>query len=131
VPKRLSREGRRVPTIEIALRLVTGVLLILAYGFFVAIEFALTRVRQYSSSSIFSGTRPLQGSRLDRRAVYLPFMQHLFLLRDSNQSQLLHDLKSDLCFVLEVRCRLNRSPNLCLDVFLRLGSRGSTITQSP
>src|SRR6056297_3419517 len=35
---------------ELALRLSAGLLLILANGFFVAIEFALTRVRQYSES---------------------------------------------------------------------------------
>jgi len=37
--------------IEIALRLTAGALLILANGFFVAIEFALTRVRQYPESA--------------------------------------------------------------------------------
>ena len=36
--------------LEVALRLVAGVALILANGFFVAIEFALTRVRQYPES---------------------------------------------------------------------------------
>ena len=36
--------------IEVALRLVAGIALILANGFFVAIEFALTRVRQYPES---------------------------------------------------------------------------------
>ncbi|WP_101297121.1 CNNM domain-containing protein [Halegenticoccus soli] len=36
--------------LEIAFRLVAGLLLILANGFFVAIEFALTRVRQYPES---------------------------------------------------------------------------------
>lgn len=36
--------------LEIGLRLFAGLLLILANGFFVAIEFALTRVRQYSKS---------------------------------------------------------------------------------
>ncbi|QLD85022.1 HlyC/CorC family transporter [Natronomonas halophila] len=36
--------------LEIGLRLVAGILLILANGFFVAIEFALTRVRQYTES---------------------------------------------------------------------------------
>jgi CBS domain containing-hemolysin-like protein len=35
---------------EIALRLIVGLFLILANGFFVAIEFALTRVRQYPKS---------------------------------------------------------------------------------
>ena len=35
---------------ELALRLSAGLLLILANGFFVAIEFALTRVRQYPRS---------------------------------------------------------------------------------
>jgi CBS domain containing-hemolysin-like protein len=33
--------------LELGFRLVAGLLLILANGFFVAIEFALTRVRQY------------------------------------------------------------------------------------
>jgi len=37
--------------LEIGLRLVAGILLILANGFFVAIEFALTRVRQYPESA--------------------------------------------------------------------------------
>ena len=36
--------------LELTLRLLSGVLLILANGFFVAIEFALTRVRQYPES---------------------------------------------------------------------------------
>lgn len=36
--------------VEISLRLFAGLLLILANGFFVAIEFALTRVRQYPRS---------------------------------------------------------------------------------
>ncbi|MBB6647314.1 CNNM domain-containing protein [Halobellus ruber] len=36
--------------LEVTLRLVAGVALILANGFFVAIEFALTRVRQYPES---------------------------------------------------------------------------------
>ncbi|MDQ2055809.1 hemolysin family protein [Halobellus sp. H-GB7] len=36
--------------LELTLRLLSGVLLILANGFFVAIEFALTRVRQYPKS---------------------------------------------------------------------------------
>ena len=36
--------------IEVALRLVAGIALILANGFFVAIEFALTRVQQYPES---------------------------------------------------------------------------------
>ena len=36
--------------IELGIRFVAGLLLILANGFFVAIEFALTRVRQYPES---------------------------------------------------------------------------------
>lgn len=36
--------------LEVSVRLVLGILLILANGFFVAIEFALTRVRQYPRS---------------------------------------------------------------------------------
>ncbi|ADQ67103.1 cbs domain-containing protein [Halogeometricum borinquense DSM 11551] len=46
---------------EIGLRLVAGVLLILANGFFVAIEFALTRARQFSESEFVDGD-----SRLER-----------------------------------------------------------------
>jgi CBS domain containing-hemolysin-like protein len=36
-----------MPTVEVAIRLIAGIGLILANGFFVAIEFALTRARQY------------------------------------------------------------------------------------
>jgi CBS domain containing-hemolysin-like protein len=43
--------------LELALRLVAGVLLILANGFFVAIEFALTRARQFTEAE-FIGDRP-------------------------------------------------------------------------
>jgi CBS domain containing-hemolysin-like protein len=42
--------GRTMTPLETGLRLVAGLLLILANGFFVAIEFALTRVRQYPES---------------------------------------------------------------------------------
>ena len=42
-------------TTEIAVRLVAGVGLILANGFFVAIEFALTRARQFSESEFVAG----------------------------------------------------------------------------
>ena len=45
----------------IGLRLVAGVLLILANGFFVAIEFALTRARQFSEDEFVDGD-----SRLER-----------------------------------------------------------------
>ncbi|WP_254832251.1 hemolysin family protein [Haloglomus salinum] len=43
--------------LEITLRLVAGTLLILANGFFVAIEFALTRARQFTEEE-FVGDRP-------------------------------------------------------------------------
>ncbi|MFW6384158.1 MAG: hemolysin family protein [Halodesulfurarchaeum sp.] len=47
--------------IEIALRLVAGVGLILANGFFVAIEFALTRARQFTETEFLeSGSRGLE-----------------------------------------------------------------------
>ena len=48
-------------SIEIGLRLTAGVLLILTNGFFVAIEFALTRARQFTRSEFVSGD-----SRLER-----------------------------------------------------------------
>jgi len=43
-------EIRHMNSLELALRLSAGLLLILGNGFFVAIEFALTRVRQYPQS---------------------------------------------------------------------------------
>jgi len=47
--------------IELALRLLAGVTLILANGFFVAIEFALTRARQFTESEFLQdGTRGLE-----------------------------------------------------------------------
>lgn len=46
---------------EIGLRLTAGVLLILANGFFVAIEFALTRARQFTEDEFVNGE-----SRLER-----------------------------------------------------------------
>jgi CBS domain containing-hemolysin-like protein len=48
-------------TTEIAIRLFAGLLLILANGFFVAIEFALTRARQFTESEFVDGD-----SRLER-----------------------------------------------------------------
>ncbi|MFW6018771.1 MAG: CNNM domain-containing protein [Halapricum sp.] len=52
-----------MPPLEIGVRLVVGIALILGNAFFVAIEFALTRTRQYSESE-FVG----EGSRGLRRA---------------------------------------------------------------
>jgi len=46
--------------LEIALRLVAGTLLILANGFFVAIEFALTRARQFSEEEFLDGDARLE-----------------------------------------------------------------------
>jgi CBS domain containing-hemolysin-like protein len=46
---------------QIGLRLIAGLLLILANGFFVAIEFALTRARQFTESEFVDGD-----SRLER-----------------------------------------------------------------
>ena len=45
---------------EISLRLVAGVLLILANGFFVAIEFALTRARQFTEDEFVDGDARLE-----------------------------------------------------------------------
>ena len=47
-------------TFEIGLRLVAGTLLILANGFFVAIEFALTRARQFTESEFLGGDGRLE-----------------------------------------------------------------------
>jgi len=46
--------------LELVLRLVAGALLILTNGFFVAIEFALTRARQFSESEFVDGTPALE-----------------------------------------------------------------------
>ncbi|KAB1190401.1 DUF21 domain-containing protein [Haloferax sp. MBLA0076] len=45
---------------EIGVRLVAGILLILANGFFVAIEFALTRARQFSKGEFIDGNPALE-----------------------------------------------------------------------
>src|SRR6056297_1980524 len=50
-----------IGTAEIGFRLVAGLLLILANGFFVAIEFALTRARQFTEDEFVDGD-----SRLER-----------------------------------------------------------------
>ncbi|WP_435362042.1 CNNM domain-containing protein [Haloarchaeobius sp. DFWS5] len=47
-------------TAEIGLRLLAGVLLILANGFFVAIEFALTRARQFTEDEFVDGNPKLE-----------------------------------------------------------------------
>jgi CBS domain containing-hemolysin-like protein len=46
--------------LEVGLRLVAGVLLILANGFFVAVEFALTRARQFSEDEFLDGDARLE-----------------------------------------------------------------------
>jgi len=46
--------------LELTLRLTAGVLLILTNGFFVAIEFALTRARQFSEQEFIDGTPALE-----------------------------------------------------------------------
>lgn len=52
--------GGEMETVEIVLRLVAGVGLILANGFFVAIEFALTRARQFTESEFLDGSGRLE-----------------------------------------------------------------------
>jgi CBS domain containing-hemolysin-like protein len=47
-------------SLEIVARLVAGVLLILANGFFVAIEFALTRARQFTEDEFIDGDARLE-----------------------------------------------------------------------
>jgi CBS domain containing-hemolysin-like protein len=46
--------------LEVSIRLVAGLALILANGFFVAIEFALTRARQFSEDEFIDGTPALE-----------------------------------------------------------------------
>ncbi|WP_336365216.1 hemolysin family protein [Halalkalicoccus salilacus] len=47
-------------TLEVAARLVAGLLLILTNGFFVAIEFALTRARQFTEEEFVGGNPELE-----------------------------------------------------------------------
>ncbi|WP_336328047.1 hemolysin family protein [Halovenus sp. HT40] len=47
-------------SLEVSLRLVAGALLILTNGFFVAIEFALTRARQYSEQEFLGDSQALE-----------------------------------------------------------------------
>jgi len=63
---------------EIALRLLAGVALILANGFFVAIEFALTRARQFTESEfVGDGNRALERAwaMTDDLEIYLTSCQ--------------------------------------------------------
>ncbi|MFB6143014.1 MAG: CNNM domain-containing protein [Halorientalis sp.] len=63
--------------LELALRLVAGLALILANGFFVAIEFALTRARQYSEAEFVGGDPALERawSMTDDLEIYLTTCQ--------------------------------------------------------
>jgi len=61
--------------LELGLRLLAGVLLILANGFFVAIEFALTRVRQYSESEFDTPALRRAWEMTDDLEIYLTSCQ--------------------------------------------------------
>ncbi|MEF8806877.1 hemolysin family protein [Natronomonas sp.] len=61
--------------LEIAIRLIAGGLLILANGFFVAIEFALTRVRQYSESEFDTAGLRRAWEMTDDLEIYLTSCQ--------------------------------------------------------
>jgi CBS domain containing-hemolysin-like protein len=63
--------------LEVTLRLVAGVLLILANGFFVAIEFALTRARQFTESEFVGEDSRLQRAweMTDNLEIYLTTCQ--------------------------------------------------------
>ena len=62
-------------TPEVVLRLVAGLGLILANGFFVAIEFALTRVRQYSESEFDTSGLRRAWEMTDDLEIYLTSCQ--------------------------------------------------------
>ncbi|MFC6716561.1 hemolysin family protein [Natrialbaceae archaeon GCM10025810] len=64
-------------SLEITLRLVAGVLLILANGFFVAIEFALTRARQFTEEEFIDGDPALERAweMTDNLEIYLTTCQ--------------------------------------------------------
>ena len=54
------RERKEMTPLEVSVRLVAGILLILTNGFFVAIEFALTRARQFSEEEFLDGSPGLE-----------------------------------------------------------------------
>ncbi|WP_423744724.1 hemolysin family protein (plasmid) [Haladaptatus sp. SPP-AMP-3] len=62
-------------TVVIAARLAAGLLLILANGYFVAIEFALTRVRQYSESEFDSPDLRRAWEMTENLEIYLTSCQ--------------------------------------------------------
>jgi CBS domain containing-hemolysin-like protein len=61
--------------IEITARLLAGVALILANGFFVAIEFGLTRARQYSKEEFMEAGLERAWNMTDRLEIYLTSCQ--------------------------------------------------------
>ena len=61
--------------LEVAIRLVAGVALILANGFFVAIEFALTRVRQFAESEFDRPGLRRAWAMTDELEIYLTSCQ--------------------------------------------------------
>jgi CBS domain containing-hemolysin-like protein len=61
--------------IEITARLLAGIALILANGFFVAIEFALTRARQYSEEEFLEAGLERAWNMTDRLEIYLTSCQ--------------------------------------------------------
>ena len=61
--------------IEITARLLAGVALILANGFFVAIEFGLTRARQYSEEEFMEAGLERAWNMTDRLEIYLTSCQ--------------------------------------------------------
>ena len=62
-------------SVEIVARLVAGLALILANGFFVAIEFALTRARQYSEAEFVEEGLERAWEMTDRLEIYLTSCQ--------------------------------------------------------
>ena len=69
-----SQRARMTP-LEVGIRLVAGVALILANGFFVAIEFALTRVRQFSESEFDRPGLRRAWAMTDELEIYLTSCQ--------------------------------------------------------
>jgi CBS domain containing-hemolysin-like protein len=62
-------------SVEITARLLAGLALILANGFFVAIEFALTRARQYSEEEFLEASLERAWNMTDRLEIYLTSCQ--------------------------------------------------------
>ena len=71
----IAQAHASMSSLEIIVRLITGLALILTNGFFVAIEFALTRARQYPEAEFVEAGLERAWEMTDRLEIYLTSCQ--------------------------------------------------------